>query len=256
MEYNNLGDPRNIYTQFGRAASELLRPYPKYHNKLLDCTRAFRDIIRGYSRPSDCWKFLETGSFKEVYVPFHKAPFVIKFTATDNQTAAEEDVIYQARGWGLENFFVSTYFIPFGDLVLPAEYLEGVYDGYSSATLATPNKYTYDGGYGLNGVELQPRIRVFHGYDTIDRRAINTMALGWEDVNGEPYDNIVLDELSCYIPYTEWLRTLYQYYSNDVIADLLAFMNATGLSDLHSTNLGFSREDGRPLILDWMSASN
>lgn len=205
-------------------------------------------LEHGHS-PETVWDFLDNGSYKEVYVPFHKAPFVLKFCAADNDTDAEAMVITEANVRGLGQFFVSTYFIDL-PTTLPATFLDDVCE-YSSNT----DEYTYVTPE-INAIEVQPRIQVYHAEPYISDEHQNCLweeVIEGEDCNCEPVDPDTADRLRRFIPYSDFARKLYQYHTNEDMYKLVIFMEEYGISDLHGSNLGFSKEDGRPLILDWMS---
>ena len=48
----------------------------------------------------------------------------------------------------------------------------------------------------------------------------------------------------------EWLARAIEYYGEDAVNDLLAFIELEGINDFHTENIGF-REDGSPVILDY-----
>ena len=204
-------------------------------------------LENGHS-PEKVWDFLDNGSYKEVYVPFHKAPFVLKFCAVDNDTDAEAMVITEASVRGLAQFFVPTYFIDL-PITLPAAFLDDLCE-YSSDT----GEYSYITPE-LNAIEVQPRIRVYEapGYDRIREDREWGELMDGEDCNCEPVNPDVVYGLRKFIPYCDFVEQLYKYYSNAVLFELLTFMEEFGISDLHGSNLGFMKEDGRPVILDWMS---
>ena len=204
-------------------------------------------LENGHS-PEKVWDFLDNGSYKEVYVPFHKAPFVLKFCAVDNDTDAEAMIITEATVRGLAQFFVPTYFVDL-PITLPAAFLDDICE-YSSDT----EEYSYTTPE-LNAIEVQPRIRVYKapGYDWVHDGIEWDQLMDGEDCNGEPVDPEVVHSLRKFIPYHDFVQQLYKYYSNEVLFELLTFMEEFGISDLHGSNLGFMKEDGRPVILDWMS---
>lgn len=213
-------------------------------------TNTLQYLLENGHSPETVWDFLDNGSYKEVYVPFHKAPFVLKFCAVDNDTEAEAAVITEANVRGLAQFFVPTYFIDL-PTTLPAAYLDDLCE-YSSNS----DKYTYTTPE-INAIEVQPRIRVYTapalGYDR-QREDMEWEELMYgEDCNCEPVNQVVVNNLRKFIPYCDFVRQLYKYYSNAVLFELLTFMEDYGISDLHGSNLGFMKEDGRPVILDWMS---
>lgn len=199
--------------------------------------------------PETVWSFLDNGSYKEVYVPFHKAPFVLKFCAVDNDTDAEATVIAEASMRGLAQFFVPTYFIDL-PTTLPAAFLDDLCE-YSSNT----DEYTYTTPE-INAIEVQPRIQVYHAEPYVSLEHQNRLweeVIDGEDCNCEPVDPDTADRLRRFISYPDFVRKLYQYHTNEDMYKLVVFMEEYGISDLHGSNLGFSKEDGRPLILDWMS---
>lgn len=224
------------------------KPHP-----LNEYTNTLRYLLEYGHSPETVWEFLDSGSYKEVYVPFHKAPFVLKFCSSENDTAAEEEVISEASSRGLRRFFVPTYFIKL-PTSLPAVYLEAVwsYSGSSSATWSESEARDQE----LDYLEVQPRIRVYQEPPYVNQQYDDECwaEVVWgEDCNCEPVDPDIADRLRRFIPYADFAARLYQYYPNKLIEELVLFMEEFGISDLHGTNLGFMKEDGRPVILDWMS---
>lgn len=224
------------------------------HNFMDDMKAILEDTVT----PLDYLPQLGHGSFKECYLPYGAAPFIIKFCSDNNRTDEEMDILSLAEEADVADFFIDTTFIRL-NRNLPAEILSEDCEDHTSRYTYDPDNETYveveDYAYPeLDFIELQPRLSAIAS----DHCGYIESALWYEqhplkDADGTilPYEEIRRSGIDDYA----WIRAAVQEYGIGRFLQLVHFIEENNIWDLHERNLGYIVKDNRevPVIIDWLS---
>lgn len=200
------------------------------------------------------------GAFKECYE--WTPDYVIKFCSKRNPTLDEINVLLDAKEYGVDHFFVPSFYAPLPRLInLPhldkdddesEVYVEG--EGW------VPNP-EWEDNTPASYICIQPRIQPLGDTDE-NARAFSNHQKDWAEMTrivpqlaGEDRKDWYILSGACLV----WVAQFGHYYGKDGLLKLRDFCETFGIWDLHADNVGhfIPKVSGynAPVILDWMSRS-
>lgn len=236
----------NSVFQMHNALVQAVRPKTDKDRDYISWTLdAFRDMLQRRRMPGYYWEYVNNGCFKEVFRPWTMAPCVVKFVSQENNTAEEYSLLQYAKEEGVEQFFIPTYFV---DLSCPldAEWL----DDYSDVEDEDSDEIVYH-TQQLISVQVQPVVSVHENSCYLTAREAREEEWVAADGNVVPSDTMMT--MACKIWSREWIVKALAYYSAAELNQFAYFLDEYCVSDLHSGNVGYYKE--QPIILDCMSRS-
>lgn len=206
--------------------------------------------IDNNSTPYDIFNCFSSGAFKEAY---DEIPgLVFKLASYGNQTKREIALLQEAQKAGLGDIFLPTYFIKLEDTYLHMPLVEeNNQDSVWDSERETYVDYRED--IYAEYIELQPMATPFNDsekeFKDFDWRKISHTK-DYTVIHGTPISNELL--INCSSKNEIWVGDFVEYYGPEKFERFVNFCGKHHVSDLHDDNIGYY--EGRPIILDWLSA--
>lgn len=240
----------NSVFQMHNALVQAVRPKTdKDRDRITWTLDAFKDMLQRRRMPGYYWEYVNNGCFKEVFRPWDMAPCVVKFVSQENNTAEEYSLLQYAKEEGVAQFFIPTYFVNLS-CPLDAEWL----DEYSEVEDENENADSYKIVYHtqqLISVQVQPVASVHE--DSTYMNSNSAKELEWRAADGNVIPSDTMMTLATKIWSQEWIVKALAHYSAAELNQFAYFLDEYCVSDLHSGNVGYYKE--QPIILDCMSRS-
>lgn len=245
--------PKIVFPTFEAALSEILTYAPNVsQNQIEDAIETYNTYISDcldsdYSpTPDSYFERIGSGAFKAVYS--FLPGWVIKFVSEENNTKREIRLLNKAYAAGVSDHFAKTFFLPLENpafVRLEDDFWDGSdssSDDYDGDEEDLPSRL---GTSFCNWVIFQEEVNVAIDYTPIP-------AFEGEPIYYDTGEEVSKSIKSLFYYNPSWLTVLAQQ-GKEATESLAAFLDHNCVHDLHSGNLGYSKDYLKTLILDWLS---